>query len=147
MISAAICWASAALPPLPINRILLPERSAVTIVAAIARAVASSAASPLARSSAASDCFKWAPIGSFDPCGPCDPCDFWLKKHRQCCKPASLVVIASRPRKHDRVAALMRNLRSGLGQHARGDGNHVGCGNVPHAAMVVHGADRALAGL
>src|SRR6202051_2928247 len=138
MISAAICWASAALPPLPIKRILLPERSALMMTSAIARAVASNAPSPFARSRAASDCFKWAPIRSFG---------CWLKKHRQGCKLASLVMIASRLRKRERVATLMRNAGSGLGQHALGDRNHVGCRNVPHAAMVVHGADRAMAGL
>src|SRR6202165_6052443 len=73
MISAAICWASAALPPLPTRRILFPERSALMIAAAIARALASNAGLLFARSRAASESFKWAPIGS------------WLKTHRQGC--------------------------------------------------------------
>src|ERR1700716_3890059 len=57
---------------------------------------------------------------------------------------ASVVMIASRARK---LAMSMRNACPGLAQHALGDANYVGCGNVPHAAMVVHGADRTVAGL
>src|ERR1700737_1570949 len=135
MISPAICWASAALPPLPISRILLPARSAAIITAAILRALASSAASPFARSRAASDSFRWAPIGSLDG---------WLKKHRQFLQAAYLVMIASRLRKR---AMSGRSAGSGLGQYVLGDSNHFSGVNVAHAAVVVHGADRTVAGL
>src|SRR5580693_5913541 len=57
---------------------------------------------------------------------------------------ASLIMIAPRPRKR---AMLMRDARSRLGQYARGFRDHGGGGNVAHAAMVVHGADRTMAGL
>src|ERR1700732_5325282 len=145
-----MCWASAALPPVPMMRSLLPARSAVTMASAILRAVASSAASRVARSKAASDCFRWAPIRSLES---------WLKTHRQGCEFESVVMIASRPRKlaksrlaksglaKSKLAKTMRNACPGLGQHALGGGNDVGRRNVPHAAMVVHGADGTMAGL
>src|SRR5882757_8328299 len=134
MISAAICWASAALPPLPMIRSLLPARSAATTTAALLCALASKAASSVARSRAVSESFRWAAIGSFDS---------GLKAHRQGLQ-TSLVMIAPGLRKRTRS---MRNAGSGLGQHAPGDVDDVGRRNVPHAAMVVHGADRAVAGL
>src|ERR1700724_2735456 len=140
-----MCWASAALPPLPMMRSLLPARSAVTMASAILRAVASSAAFRVARSKAASDCFRWAPIRSLES---------WLKTHRQGCEFESVVMIASRPRKlaksrlaKSKLAKSMRNACPGLGQHALGGGNDVGSRNVPHAAMVVHSADGTMAGL
>src|SRR5260370_40669308 len=106
-------------------RSLLPARSAAMMAAAMARAAASSAASWVARASAASDRSKCVAIGSFE---------FWLKTHRQGCKFTSLVMIAPRQRKRARSR---RDAGSGFGQDALGDGDHVGCGNVPHAAMVV----------
>src|ERR1700687_411569 len=116
-------------------RSLFPARSAATMAVAMARAVASSAASCVARVSAVSDRSKCVAIGSFE---------FWLKTHRQGCKFTSLVMIAPRQRKRARS---MRDPDSGFGQDALCDRDHVGCGNVPHAAMVVHSADRAMAGL
>src|SRR2546421_2512278 len=132
MISAAICWASAALPPLPMIRSLLPERSAAMMAAAILRAVASNAASCVARSSAASDCFKWAPIRS------------WLNMHRKVYNLASVVMTASQARK---LAVSVRNACSGLVQHALCNRDYVGCRNVAHAAMIVHGTDWTVARL
>src|ERR1700694_2705199 len=103
---------------------LLPERSAAMISAAMLRAVARNAASCVACSRAASDCFRWAPTRSFDS---------WLTRHRQGCEFASLVMIALTQRKRTR---LMRNVGSGFNQNALGDPNHVGRRNIPHAAMV-----------
>src|SRR5260370_20777728 len=56
----------------------------------------------------------------------------------------SLVMIASQLRK---LARSTRNARPGLRQHTPCNRDHVRCRNVPHAAMVVHGADRTMAGL
>src|ERR1700677_412934 len=139
MISAAICWASAALPPLPMIRSLLPARSAATMTAAIVRAVASSAASRVARARPASDCSKCAAIGSLGSC-----LDSWLKAHRQKLQLLSLVMTAPNQRK---LAISGRCAGRGLFQHAFGDSRHVRGGNVPHAAMVVDPADGAVTGL
>src|ERR1700733_10482744 len=134
MISAAMCWASAALPPLPMIRRLLAARSAATMTAAISRAVASSAASCVARVRPASDCSKCAAIGSLR---------FWVKAHRQGWQLLFLVMTAPRQCK---LAILMRDAGRGLGEYLLGDGGHVGGGNVPHAAIVVHPADGAVTG-
>src|SRR5260370_16914472 len=67
---------------------------------------------------------------------------------------ASVVMTAPRLRKlakpklaKSKLAKLMRDTCPSLRQHPLGGGNHVGCRNVAHAAMVVHGADRTVAGL
>src|SRR5262249_5933564 len=128
-----MCCASAALPPLPAIRSLWPERRAAMITWVILRAAESIAASCAARSSAASELLRWAAIRS------------WLKRHPHPLQFPALVAMAVLPRK--RPGSLMRCARSGLLQHALRDRDHVSGGNVAHAAMVVHGAHRALAGL
>src|SRR5260370_10009388 len=67
---------------------------------------------------------------------------------------ASVVMTAPRLRKlakpklaKSKLAKLMRDTCPSLRQHPLGGGNHVGCRNVAHAAMVVHGADRTGAAL
>src|SRR5438105_4250999 len=64
--------------------------------------------------------------------------------HRKVCNLASVVMIVSQARK---LAISMRNERSGLIQHALCNRDYVGCRNVAHAAMIVHGADWTVARL
>src|SRR5580692_5776797 len=60
-----MCWASAALPPLPASKSLLPARKLAAMTSAIFRAVSSRLASEPARSSASRESFRCAAIGSF----------------------------------------------------------------------------------
>ena len=104
MISAAICWASAALPPLPISRILLPERSAAMIDGgdrARGREQRHIAVRAFKRGERL---FQMGSDRIFRS---------WIwtlaQKHRPCCKLVSLVMIAAGRRKRAHLATLMRN--------------------------------------
>src|SRR5437762_2251501 len=130
-----MCWASAALPPLPMIRSLLPELSAPMIVAAISRALARNSGSRTARSSAAKDSARCAAIGSLES---------WLKTYPRGYAFAPLVMAAPTLCKH---ATSTCQAGARCGQHAFGDSSHIGGGNVAHAAVLVHGADRAMARL
>src|ERR1700733_8714351 len=68
-----MCWASAALPPLPAIRSLLPARKLAAMTSAIFRAVSSRLASEPAPSSASREAFRCAAIGAFE---------VGLKRHR-----------------------------------------------------------------
>src|SRR5579871_422688 len=134
MISAAMCWASAALPPLPAIRSLLPALSAVAITSAIFRAVSSRPTSCAARSSAFRESARWAAIGSFD---------VLLKRHLRNWFIFVLVTCAIRKR----ASCLMRRVDARLSKHAGGDVNHIADLNIAHAAVMLHLADREMAGL
>src|SRR6185437_7892861 len=116
-----MCWASAALPPLPTIRSLLPALSALMMPSAIASASASSTESATVRSNAASDCFRWVPIRSFDALVNVQPS---LSSRLGTCRLAAAQAQESS----------MRGTRDRLAQDALGDLNHVGGRNVAHAA-------------
>src|SRR5947209_4236931 len=135
MISAAMCWASAALPPLPMMSILPPADSAASIAAAIFCATSSSAASCVARCSAPSEASRCVAIGSELTSWHC------LDKLK------TVVLAASRGSKVGAVATLRGDACSHLSQNFLRGGDHVAGSNRAHAGVVVHGADGALAGL
>src|ERR1700684_347287 len=125
-----MCWASAALPPLPAIRSLLLPRKLAAMTSAIFRAASSRLASPPARSSASRESFRCVAMRSFE---------VGLKRQHPCWFVFGITKLNWRKR----ASCLTRRTADQL-HHFFG---HVGCGDIPHAAMIVHGADRAMAGL